>query len=465
MQRSEVASSSAPGVSASTGMNSDCSALLTDLYELTMLQGYWRDEMYETAVFEFFVRDLPKRRNFLLAAGLEQAIRYLEELKFSPAEIEWLGQTRRFQPEFVTWLKNLRFTGDVNAMPEGTVFFPNEPILQVIAPLPEAQLVETRLINLLNFQTTIASKAARSVLVAPGKMLVDFGLRRAQGAEAGLMAARATYIAGFSGTSTVLASQQFEIPIYGTMAHSFVQAHSDEMTAFTRFAEANPDNVVLLIDTYDTETAAEKVVYLATQLKPRGIDVKAVRIDSGDLGSHARKVRQILDHGGLINTEIFASGNLDEYVLQKLIESGAPIDGFGIGTRLDTSSDAPYLDCAYKLMEYSGRPCRKRSEGKATWPGRKQVYRRFDRDGCIDRDAVTVGEDRQEGEPLLRPVLRGGKRVDGPVALSTSRQYAARHLWCLPQRLRTLDQATEAFKINVSSSLQSLANAVDEQRH
>jgi nicotinate phosphoribosyltransferase len=274
-------------------MNPDCGALLTDLYELTMLQGYWQHEMYETAVFEFFVRKLPKHRNFLVAGGLEQAIGYLEGLAFSPTEIEWLEQTRRFQPEFVRWLRNLRFTGDVNAMPEGTVFFADEPILQVIAPLPEAQFVETRLINLLNFQTTIASKAARSVLVAPGKLLVDFGLRRAQGAEAGLMAARATYLAGFSGTSTVLASQRFEIPIYGTMAHSFVQAHPDEMTAFMRFAEANPGNVVLLIDTYDTEAAAEKLVSLAApQLKQRGIDLKAVRIDSGDLGvTLARFVR------------------------------------------------------------------------------------------------------------------------------------------------------------------------------
>jgi nicotinate phosphoribosyltransferase len=444
-------------------MNADYGVLLTDLYELTMLQGYWRHKMDDTAVFEFFVRDLPKHRNFLVAAGLEQAIEYLENLAFSPTEIEWLGQTGRFQGEFVTWLRNLRFTGDVNAMPEGTLFFPNEPILQVIAPMPEAQLVETRLINLLNFQTTIASKAARSVLVAPGKQLVDFGLRRAQGAEAGLMAARATYLTGFSGSSTVLASRQFDIPIYGTMAHSFVQAHPDETTAFMRFAEANPDNVVLLIDTYNTEAGAEKVVHLATQLKPRGIDVKAVRIDSGDLGKHARKVRQILDHGGLRNVQIFASGNLDEYVLKKLIDGDAPIDGFGIGTRLDTSSDAPYLDCAYKLMEYGGRPCRKRSEGKATWPGRKQVYRRFDKDGCVDADVLTVGDDRQEGEPLLRPVLRGGKRLEGPLALSALREYTTRQLRRLPQGLRTLDQATEPFKISISGSLQSLALAVDEQ--
>jgi nicotinate phosphoribosyltransferase len=306
-------------------MNPDCGALLTDLYQLTMLQGYWQHGMRETAVFEFFVRKLPEHRNFLVAAGLEQAIAYLEELAFSTAEIEWLAQIPRFQPGFVHWLENLRFTGDVNAMPEGTVFFADEPILQVIAPLPEAQLVETRLINLLNFQTTVASKAARSVLVVRNKLLVDFGLRRAQGAEAGLMAARATYIAGFSGTSTVLAGQRFEIPIYGTMAHSFVQAHDDEMAAFARFADANPGNVVLLIDTYNTEAGAEKVARLAPQLRQRGIGVQAVRIDSGDLGSHARKVRQILDNGGLSDVHIFASGILDEYVLRDLIEGDAQL--------------------------------------------------------------------------------------------------------------------------------------------
>jgi nicotinate phosphoribosyltransferase len=443
-------------------MNPDCGALLTDLYQLTMLQGYWQHGMRETAVFEFFVRKLPEHRNFLVAAGLEQAIAYLEELAFSTAEIEWLAQMPRFQPGFVHWLENLRFTGDVNAMPEGTVFFADEPILQVIAPLPEAQLVETRLINLLNFQTTVASKAARSVLVVRNKLLVDFGLRRAQGAEAGLMAARATYIAGFSGTSTVLAGQRFEIPIYGTMAHSFVQAHDDEMAAFARFADANPGNVVLLIDTYNTEAGAEKVARLAPQLRERGIGVQAVRIDSGDLGSHARKVRQILDNGGLSDVHIFASGNLDEYVLRDLIEGDAPIDGFGVGTRLATSSDAPYLDCAYKLQEYGGRACRKRSEGKTTWPGRKQVYRTFDGAGCMAGDILALHDDRQEGEPLLHPVMRDGKRLDAPMLLSTLRERTAGQLERLPEPLRTLDQAKKPFEVKISDALRLLALAVDE---
>jgi nicotinate phosphoribosyltransferase len=443
-------------------MNPGDSTLLTDLYQLTMLQGYWRHHMHETAVFEFFVRKLPTHRNFLLAAGLEQAILYLEELAFSPADIEWLAATQRFQSEFLRWLENLHFTGDVDAMPEGTVFFADEPILRVTAPLPQAQLVETRIINLLNFQTVVASKAARAVLVAREKVLVDFGLRRTHGAEAGLLAARASYIAGFSGTSTVLACQRFDIPIYGTMAHSFVQAHDDESAAFARFAEANPGNVVLLIDTYQTEAAAEKVTRLAPMLKQRGIDIQGVRIDSGDLGQHARKVRAILNEAGLGEVRIFASGNLDEYSLRDLIEGDAPIDAFGIGTRVVTSSDAPYLDCAYKLQEYAGRPRRKRSEGKTTWPGRKQVYRAFDDAGYMTSDVLTLHDDRQKGEPLLIPILRNGRRLDPPQQLSALRESAANQLARLPNKLRTLGQAAP-FEVKVSDALQSLALAMDKQ--
>jgi nicotinate phosphoribosyltransferase len=443
-------------------MNSESSALLTDLYQLTMLQGYWQHRMNEIAVFEFFVRKLPTHRNFLLAAGLEQAIVYLEHFGFSPGEIEWLAAKQLFRPEFVHWLENLSFTGNVDAMPEGTVFFADEPILQVAAPLPQAQVVETRLINLLNFQTTIASKAARAVLVAREKVLIDFGLRRAHGAEAGLMAARASYVAGFGGTSNLLAGQCFEIPISGTMAHSFVQAHDDEISAFERFADANPGNVVLLIDTYEIEAAAKKIVYLAPKLKQRGIDIHGVRIDSGDLGQHARNVRAILDEAGLREVRIFVSGNLDEYILRDLIEGNAPIDAFGVGTRVDTSADAPYLDCVYKLQEYAGRPCRKRSEGKATWPGRKQVYRTFDQAGCIGDDLLTLHDDPQKGQPLLIPVLRNGRRLDLPKPLCASREYVKDQLARLPKRLRTLDQAAP-FTVKVSDALQSLALTADEQ--
>ena len=445
-------------------MNTDYGPLLTDRYQLTMLQAYWQHGMHKTAVFEFFVRRLPAQRNFLVAAGLGQALAYLEELAFSPEEIEWLEQTQHFQPGFLRWLKDVRFTGDVNAMPEGTVFFAEEPILQVIAPLPEAQLVETRLINLLNFPAAIASKAARSVLAAPGKLLVEFGLRRAQGAEASLMAARASYLAGFAGTSNVLAGKLFDIPLYGTMAHSFVQAHDNEIEAFEHFADANSGDIVLLIDTYDTEAAAIKVADLAAALKERGIKIKGVRIDSGDLGRHAASVRAILDEARLRDVTIFASGNLDEYALRDLISNEAPIDGFGLGTQLDTSSDAPYLDCAYKLQEYEGRARRKHSEGKATWPGRKQVYRRFDSFSRIASDVLAFRQEALPAEALLIPVMRDGKRLASPQPLSSLRQYAATQLARLPDGLRTLDRS-EPFKVAISESVRQCAGELDDQSH
>jgi len=416
------------------------SALLTDLYQLTMLQGYHDTGMEDVAVFEFFVRKLRPGRGFLMAAGLEQSLEFLEGLHFSSEELAWLANTGRFSNDFLAGLGTLRFTGDVHAMPEGTIFFPNEPILRVTAPIAQAQLVETRLINLLHFQSLIASKAARMVLMAPDKLLVDFGLRRAHGAEAGLLAARASYIAGFTGTATVQAGMQFGIPLFGTMAHSFVQAHDNESLAFENFAHAQPDNVVLLIDTYDTEAAARKVVALAPRLEREGIRIKGVRIDSGNLADHARQVRQILDAGGLRHVTIFASGDLDEYLLRDMFASGTPIDGLGIGTHMDTSSDMPYLDCAYKLEEYAGKARRKRSEGKQTWPGRKQVYRSYDADGRIAADVVTVEGDVQSGEPLIMPVMRAGKRLAAAATLADIRSHAATNLARLPEPLRQLQE-------------------------
>jgi nicotinate phosphoribosyltransferase len=441
-------------------MNPANSALLTDLYQLTMLQGYHDAGMDDVAVFEFFVRKLRPGRGFLIAAGLEQALQFLEGLHFSPAEMAWLDSTGRFSKEFLAGLETLRFTGDVHAMPEGTIFFPNEPILRITSTIAQAQLVETRLINLLHFQTLIASKAARMVLMAPGKLLVDFGLRRAHGAEAGLLAARASYLAGFSGTATVQAGMQFGIPLFGTMAHSFVQAHVDESLAFEHFAHAQPDNVVLLIDTYDTEAAARKVVVLAPKLERAGIRIKGVRIDSGNLADHARQVRKILDQGGLQHVTIFASGDLDEYLLRDMFASGAPIDGLGIGTHMDTSSDMPYLDCAYKLQEYAGKARRKRSEGKQTWPGRKQVYRSFDADGRIASDIVTLENDPQPGEPLVVPVMRGGKRLAEAAPLADIRSRTAANLAQLPEPLRELREPY-VYSVEISGALRELAAQVD----
>ncbi len=443
-------------------MTRESSVLLTDLYQLSMLYVYWRLGMEQTAVFEFFVRKLPSSRRFLVAAGLEQLVEYLQHLRFSPEDLAWVEASGRFDPGFLDYLRGFRFTGEVHAMPEGTVCFPNEPLVRVTAPLPQAQLVETRLINIIQLQTLLASKAARFVLVAPGKQLVDFGLRRAHGAEAGLLGARAVYLAGFSGTATVLADQVFGVPAYGTMAHSFIQAHDDEAEAFAHFARHQPHHVVLLLDTYDTEAAAEKVVKLAPQLAAEGITIKGVRLDSGDLGEHARKVRRILDRGGLPRVTIFASGNLDESTVRDLVRGGAPIDGFGVGSRLMTSSDAPYLDCAYKLQEYAGRARRKRSEGKATWPGRKQVFRRYGPEGRMAEDVLTLENDAQEGEPLIRPVMRTGIGTSRPPTLEEIRAYALSQLAMIPDALRDLE-GESSYPVRIAPAIHALADAVDRE--
>ena len=438
------------------------SALLTDLYQLNMMQAYLDHGKTRTAVFEFFMRKLPPNRGFLIAAGLEQALGYLEALHFTASEIEWLSQTGRFRQNLLDYLAAFRFTGDVHAMPEGTVFFADEPILRVTAPLPEAQLVETRLINLLHFETLIASKAARHVLLAPGKELVDFGLRRAHAAEAGLLAARASYIAGYAGTATVLAGERFGIPLYGTMAHSFIEAFDSEAAAFEAFARSRPQNLTVLIDTYDTEAAARKVVALAKRLEPEGIRVEAVRLDSGDLIALSKAVRRILDEGGCQDTAIFASGGLDDEDLIAFRQSSSPIDGFGIGTSLTVSEDKPALDCAYKLQEYDGLPRRKHSPSKATWPGRKQVWRQEGADGRMAGDVLSVEADTCPGEALLVPVMRGGLRTGSPLALSTVRAHAAKNLECLPERLRRLEQGA-SYPVTVAKPLIELAAEIDRR--
>jgi nicotinate phosphoribosyltransferase len=437
-------------------MTSPESPLTTDLYELNMVQAYLDRGEDKEAVFEFFVRRLPERRGFLLAAGLDDALTYLETLHFSPGEIEWLKSTKRFRSNLIDYLAAFRFTGDVHAIPEGTVCFPNEPLVRITAPLPMAQIVETRLINILHFQTMIASKASRMVLAAPGKILSDFGLRTAHGAEAGLFSARASYIAGFSSAANVLAGERYGIPIVGTMAHSFIQVHDDEMTAFENFARSRPEGVILLIDTYDTEAGARKVVELAPKLKADGILIRGVRIDSGDLSAMAKKVRGILDAGGLKDVIILVSGGINEDVLLKMAAVKAPIDGFGIGVNLDASIDAPSLDCAYKLQDYAGRPRRKLSEGKQTWPGRKQVWRTFDAQGRMRSDVLSLENDKQDGETLTAPVMRGGKRVGAPPSLAQIRERAARELGRLPEPLRRLEVGI-TYPVEISAKLKALA--------
>jgi nicotinate phosphoribosyltransferase len=433
--------------------------LLTDLYQLNMVYAYAANGMAGEAVFEFFFRRFPERRNFLMAAGLEQALDFLEGLRFTADDLDWLKASGRFDDVFVARLADFRFTGSVHAVAEGTIVFPNEPILRVTAPLPQAQLVETRLINILHFQTLIASKAARAVLAAPDKLLVDFGLRRAHGAEAGLMAARASYLAGFAGTATILAGRLWDIPLYGTMAHSFIQAHDSEASAFEAFARARPKGLVLLIDTYDTVAAAHEVVRLAPKLRAAGIEIEGVRLDSGDLVALSRAVRGVFDQGGLQHVTIFASGGLDEDDLARFAQAGAPIDGYGVGTSLTTSSDVPALDCAYKLQEYAGVARRKRSAGKATWPGRKQVWRRHGADGVMTGDLLGLEGPARDGEPLLRPVMIDGRRLPGP-SLADARAHAAANLARLPEALRDLDRAVP-YPVEIGEDLLRLTEQVD----
>ena len=444
-------------------MTPSSSPLLTDLYELNMIQAYLDHGENGEAVFEFFVRRLPARRSFLLAAGLADAIDYLTTLHFSDAEIDWLKSTGRFNQSLFDYLAGFRFTGDVHAIPEGSVCFPSEPLIRITAPLPQAQLVETRLINILHYQTLVASKAARMVLAAPGKILSDFGLRTAHGAEAGLFSARASYIAGFAGAANVLAGKRYSIPIVGTMAHSYVQVHDDETQAFENFARARPEGVILLIDTYDTEQGARKVVELAPRLKADGITIRGVRIDSGDLITNAHKVRRILDEGGLREVIILVSGGINEDILQGMMKARTPIDGFGIGVNLAASLDAPALDCAYKLQSYAGRPKRKLSEGKATWPGAKQVWRTYDADGRMRGDILSLETDRQPGEPLIVPVMRAGKLIASLPALAQIREHAARDLKRLAGPLARLESGFE-YTVQVADALRALAEQISAKK-
>jgi nicotinate phosphoribosyltransferase len=427
-------------------------ALLTDQYELTMLQAYRAEGMHERAVFSLFVRSLPEQRNFLLACGLDAALAYLETLHFSPDALAHLASTGTFDAGFLKWLGGLRFTGDVWAVPEGTPVFGEEPLLEVEAPLPEAQLVESFLMNQIHAQTVLASKAVRVKTAAGPRTVVDFGLRRMHGADASLAAARAFHVAGVDATSNVLAGRVYGVPVAGTMAHSYVQAHDDELSAFRAFARAFPETI-LLVDTYDTLEGVRNVVRLARELGD-GFRVRGVRLDSGDLGALARDARRILDEAGLRRVEIFASGGLDEREIARLVRSGAPIDGFGVGTAMGVSADAPSLDLAYKLTAYAGRGRTKLSPGKRILPGRKQVFRVEGEDGRAAYDVLAGTGESLPGRPLLRKVMEGGRRLPAGVeTLERARRRAREEAARLPERLRALDPADPPYRVRISDVL------------
>lgn len=426
-------------------------ALLTDLYELTMLEGYFEERMCETAVFSLFVRRLPKRRNYLLACGLDDVLAFLETLRFDDVALAHLDSLGRFSDRFLRHLAQLRFTGDVYAVSEGTPIFPPEPIVEVSAPIAEAQLVETFVMNQIHLQTVLASKAARVVEAARGRQVVDFGFRRMHGIDAGLKAARAFHIAGVSATSNVAAGQAYGLHVAGTLAHSYIQAHDNEYDAFRAFAQLYPDTV-LLVDTYDTLAGIRKVVELAKEI---GADfrVSAVRLDSGDLCDLAFGARRILDEAGLQAVGIFVSGGLNEDEIARLLAAGAPINGFGVGTDMGVSRDAPALDIAYKLVEYAGRDRLKLSPGKAVLPGRKQIFR-VERDGLADHDVLGRHDESACGRPLLQQVMKDGVRLpEGRATLDEARARARMELERLPARVRSIEPARPPHRVDISETL------------
>ncbi|MFO7305454.1 MAG: nicotinate phosphoribosyltransferase [Gammaproteobacteria bacterium] len=425
-------------------------ALFTDLYELKMLEAYLREGMTGEAIFTVFIRRVPPQRNFLLACGLDTVLEYLENVRFDEADIEYLSSLGHFSKELLDSLRHFRFEGEVRAVPEGTPVFANEPILEIRAPIAQAQLVETYVTNQIHLQTLLASKASRVVLAAQGRPVVDFGARRMHGIDAALKAARAFYIAGVVSTSNVLAGQLYGLPVAGTMAHSYVQAHDLEMDAFRAFARTYPDTT-LLVDTYDTLDGVRRVIQLARELG-EAFQIQAVRLDSGDLVELARESRKLLDAAGLQRVKIFASGGLDEYEVAKLVRE-APVDAFGVGTSMGVSADKPDLDIVYKLAEYEGRGRLKLATDKPVLPGAKQVFR-FEENGVAVRDVIARADEQLGGRPLLECVMRGGKRLDSARrTLDQMRDYAREQIAKLPAALHALETAAQPYQVEISDAL------------
>jgi len=416
-----------------------------------MAQAYWAEHMDRTAVFELAFRRLPTNRNYIVVNGLADVVDFVTNFRFASEDLRYVRELGGFSAEFLDRLDHLRFTGDVYAMPEGTLVFPNEPLVQVIAPILEAQLLETFVLNQIHFQSLAASKAARVVRAANGRMVVDFGSRRAHGTDAALKVARATYLAGGHGSSNVLAGKLYGMPVFGTMAHSYIQAHEDELSSFEAFARLYPETT-LLVDTYDTLEGVRKVIELSRKVGDR-FRIGAVRLDSGDLAALAMASRKMLDEAGLHRVKIFASSGLDEYKVQALVASGAPIDAFGVGTKLAVMSDAPELDMAYKLVEYGGRGRFKLSARKVLYPGRKQVFRQVE-NGQMIGDVIGRFDEQLPGEPLLQPLVQCG-RPPVSVELNESRCRLARALETLSEPLRCLEPATKAYPVTISDRLQA----------
>jgi len=441
-------------------------SLFTDLYELTMCASYFDNQKFEPATFDLFIRRLPENRSYFVFAGLEQALLFLKNVKFAEEHLAYLRE-QGFDQQFLDYLRNFKFTGDVWAVPEGTVAFPCEPLIRVTAPIIEAQLVETFLLSTVNLQTTIATKASRVVSAAKGKSVIEFGLRREHGIDAGMKVARCSYIAGCQGTSNVLAGLSYGIPVFGTMAHSFVMSYEKEIDAFRAFARTFPNKSTLLIDTYDDIAGAEKAATVAKELEKKGYRLGGVRLDSGDLVEISRKVRKLLDDKGLQYVRIFASGDLDEFRIAELLRNGAKIDAFGVGTKMGTSADKPYVDVIYKLcetMSESGNfsPIMKLSEGKVTLPGRKQVYRFKDKSGNFTKDVIALADEKVKGEPLLVKVIEKGEIIYDLPSLDEIRATAAENLSKLPEKYKKVTGAP-TYPVELSQDLETLITKLQKK--
>ncbi|MDI6853792.1 MAG: nicotinate phosphoribosyltransferase [Deltaproteobacteria bacterium] len=438
-------------------------ALLTDLYQLTMAACYFDQDMHDEATFSLFIRKYPDHRGYFVAAGLEEALNYLATLRFTEEDLAYLESTGLFQTRFLDFLKTVRFTGEVFALPEGGIFFKDEPLLEVTAPIIEAQLVETFIINAMSLQTLIATKASRSVHAAQGRPIVDFSLRRTQGTDAGLKVARASYLVGFLGTSNVLAGKLYDIPIFGTMAHSYITSFKDEIEAFRVFAKNFPNITTLLIDTYDNYVGARKAAEVAREMESRGQRLRAVRLDSGDIAEISKKVRQILAEEGVGYAKILASGGFDEYKIARVLAAGGEVDQLAVGTKMGVSADAPYFDIAYKMVKYAGRPVMKLSTGKRTLVDQKQVFRFYDDQGNMARDVIALRqEELPGGQPLLEKVMDRGRVTKQLPDLKQSRDYFASQFTSLPQAYKDIENPA-AYPVSLSAGLEKLQSRIEQE--
>ncbi|MDD4980734.1 MAG: nicotinate phosphoribosyltransferase [Candidatus Omnitrophica bacterium] len=441
--------------------------LLLDLYELTMAQSYFIYRRATLATFDLFVRELPKNRAYLVACGLEDVLNYIRNLRFSKEDLEYLKGRKIFSKDFLRYLSRFRFKGDIWAMPEGSIFFANEPVIRVTASIIEAQIIESFLLNTINLQTMIASKASRVVLAAKGRGVYDFSLRRTHGSDAGIKVGRASFIAGFSGTSCVLAGKLYRIPLIGTMAHSYVMSFKHELDSFLAYANTFPGKTTLIVDTYNTKKGIENAVRIGLYLKAIGHKMQGIRLDSGDIVSLSKLARKMLNQAALSYVKIFASGNLDEFRIKNLLDEGVLADSFGVGTNMGVSIDAPCLDVVYKISEVTGEngkflPTMKLSRGKITYPSRKQVFRVLGARGDFIKDILGLDKEKIRGRPLLIKVVEKGRIIYKMPSLEKVRAFVRDSLSKITRDLKDIYFKVE-YPVLISPQLKKIRHSLSSQ--